>query len=53
MVKASEVKAQIDTHEAICSQRWLETLSRIKRLEMIIISTAAASIILLISLLVK
>ena len=53
MVKASEVKAQIDTHEAICSQRWLETLSRIKRLEMIIISTAAASILLLISLLVK
>ena len=53
MVKASEVKAQIDTHEAICSQRWLETLSRIKRLEAIIISTAAASILLLISLLVK
>jgi len=53
MVKASEVKAQIDTHEAICSQRWLETLSRIKRLEMIIISTAAASILLLISLLIK
>ena len=53
MVKASEVKAQIDTHEAVCSERWLETLSRIKRLEMIIISTAAASILLLISLLVK
>ena len=53
MVKASEVKAQIDTHEAVCSERWLETLSRIKRLEMIIISTAAASILLLISLLIK
>jgi len=53
MVNASEVKAQIDTHEAVCSERWLETLSRIKRLEMIIISTAAASILLLISLLIK
>ena len=53
MVKITEVKAQIDTHEAICSERWFETLSRIKRLEMIIISTAAASILLLISLLIK
>ena len=53
MVKASEVKAKLDTHEAVCSERWLETLSRIKRLEMIIISTAAASILLLISLLIK
>jgi hypothetical protein len=53
MVKASEVKAKLDTHEAVCAERWLETLSRIKRLEMIIISTAAASILLLISLLIK
>jgi len=53
MVKASEVKAQIDTHEAICSERWRETITRIKRIEAIMISTAAASLILLISLLVK
>jgi len=27
------VKAQIDTHEAICAERWGETLWRLKRLE--------------------
>jgi len=53
MVKVTEVKAQIDTHEAICSERWRETITRIKRIEAIMISTAAASLILLISLLVK
>ena len=53
MVKASEVKAQIDTHEAICSQRWLETLSRIKRLEAIMIGTSGTAIVLLIGLLVR
>ena len=26
MVKASEVKAQIDTHEAVCAERWKETI---------------------------
>ena len=28
-----EVKHQIDTHEAVCAQRWAETIERIKRLE--------------------
>ena len=53
MVKASEVKAQIDTHEKICSLRWLETLSRIKRLEAIMIGTSGTAIVLLIGLLVR
>lgn len=26
MVKASDVKAQIDTHEAVCAERWKETI---------------------------
>lgn len=30
---ADQVKAQIDNHEAICAERWGETLFRIKRLE--------------------
>ena len=29
----TEVKHQIDTHEAVCAERWLETVNRIKRLE--------------------
>lgn len=36
-----EVKAQIDTHEAVCAERWKETILRIKRLEGIMIATAA------------
>ena len=32
---AQSVKTQIDTHEAICAERWQETINRIKRLEMV------------------
>jgi len=53
MVKASEVKAQIDTHEAICSERWRETITRIKRIEALMIGTSSTAIILLIGLLVR
>jgi len=46
----TEVKAQIDTHEAICAERWQETINRIKRLEAIILGSAGATIILLLNL---
>ena len=46
----TEVKAQIDTHEAICAERWQETINRIKRLEMIIIGSGGAIIMLLINI---
>ena len=48
-----DVKNQIDTHEAVCAERWKETIERIKRIEMIMIGTAGSTIVLLISLLVK
>jgi predicted nucleic acid-binding Zn ribbon protein len=53
MVKASEVKAQIDTHEAVCSERWKETILRIKRIEHIMIGTAGTIIVLLVGLLIR
>ena len=34
-----EVAADLDKHEAICAERWLETISRIKRLELFVIAT--------------
>ena len=46
----TEVKAQIDTHEAICAERWQETINRIKRLEMIIIGSGGSIILLLINI---
>lgn len=50
-VTVHEVKAQIDTHEAVCAERWLETINRVKRLEVIIMTSAGAIITLLLSLL--
>lgn len=35
------VKGQIDTHEAVCAERWRETITRIKRLEMAVFGTMA------------
>ena len=34
-----EVANQITTHEAVCAERWLEILNRVKRLEMFILAT--------------
>ena len=53
MVKASEVKAKLDTHEAVCSERWKETRLRIKRIEHIMIVTAGTMIVMMIGLLVR
>jgi len=53
MVKASDVKAQIDTHEAVCAERWKETILRIKRIEHIMIGAAGTIILLMVSINIK
>ena len=53
MVKASEVKAKLDTHEAVCAERWKETILRIKRIEQIMIVTAGTMIVMMIGLLIR
>tara|TARA_B100000768_G_C11239929_1_gene359019 strand:+ start:31 stop:192 length:162 start_codon:yes stop_codon:yes gene_type:complete len=53
MVKASEVKSQIDTHEAVCAERWLQTLSRLKRLEQIMLGTTATMLVMMAGLLLR
>tara|TARA_R110000751_G_scaffold63255_3_gene130666 strand:- start:1601 stop:1774 length:174 start_codon:yes stop_codon:yes gene_type:complete len=45
-----DVKHQIDTHEAVCAERWLETINRVKRLELIMMASAGAIITLLLTL---
>jgi len=50
---AASVKAELDTHEAVCSERWKETILRIKRIEHIMIGTAGTTIVLLIGLIVN
>ena len=49
----TSVKAELDTHEAVCAERWKETILRIKRIETIMIGTAGTTIILLISVLLS
>jgi len=44
------VQAQIDTHEAVCAERWRETILRIKRIEATMIGTAGTTIVLLLTL---
>ena len=49
----NDVKHQIDTHEAVCAERWKETILRIKRIEHIMIGTAGTTIILLLSVVMR
>ena len=52
-ITIAEVNNRIETHEAVCAQRMSELLSRVKRLESIILASAGAIIILLASLFFK
>lgn len=47
MATAKDVDARLNTHEAVCAERWKETIIRIKRLEGLMIGAAAAIIGLL------
>jgi|TARA_R100000656_G_scaffold113911_1_gene86253 hypothetical protein len=53
MVLVKEVEARPATHEAVCGERWRETIGQIKRLEKIFISCAGALIALMAALLWK
>tara|TARA_R100000734_G_C3249050_1_gene51204 strand:+ start:220 stop:390 length:171 start_codon:yes stop_codon:yes gene_type:complete len=48
---AASVKSELDTHEAVCAERWKETILRIKRIEHIMIGTAGTTIVLLVGVL--
>lgn len=50
MMKAQDVKYQLDTHEAVCAERWRETIIRIKRIEAVILASAGTTIVLLITM---
>tara|TARA_R100001163_G_C4924758_1_gene103397 strand:+ start:177 stop:341 length:165 start_codon:yes stop_codon:yes gene_type:complete len=53
MVTVKDVEARVNTHEAVCAERWKETIERIKRLEMIMIGSAGAVIALMAGMLWK
>lgn len=52
-VTVASVKSQVDTHEAVCAERWRETILRIKRIEHIMIGTAGTTILLLLSVILR
>jgi len=52
-ITAKDVSARIDTHEAVCAERWKETIERIKRLEMILIGSAGGGLLLMAGMLWK
>ena len=47
MATVKDVEGKLNTHEAVCSERWKETIERIKRLELIMISSAGAVILMM------
>jgi hypothetical protein len=53
MASIGEVQGQLDTHEAVCAERYLGINARLKRLEQILIGSAAFIIALLLSLVLK
>lgn len=48
-----KVAAQLDTHEAVCAERYLGINARLKRLEGIMITCAGTMIILLLGIALK
>lgn len=48
---ASSVKAELDTLTAVSQERFVELLSRVKRLEAIMVGSAGTTIVLLIGVL--
>ena len=53
MATANELEGRLNTHEAVCAERWTETILRIKRLEHILIGAAGAIILLLLGIVLK
>jgi hypothetical protein len=49
----TELKAQVDTHEAVCEERYINLNKRLQKLESIVIGSAAATIMLLIGIILK
>lgn len=50
---AASVKAELDTLSAVSQERFIELLSRVKRLETIMVGSAGTTIVLLIGVLLS
>ena len=50
---AASVKAELDTLSAVSQERFIKLLSRVKRLETIMVGSAGTTIVLLIGVIIK
>lgn len=53
IAKAEKVEAKLETHEAVCAERYLGINARLKRLEMILLGAAGTLILLLLNIVIK
>ena len=53
MTTVKDLESRMNTHEAVCAERWKETILRIKRIEVIMLSSAGALILLMAGMLWK
>jgi hypothetical protein len=53
MATIGEVQGQLDTHEAVCAERYAGINARLKRLEQILLGTTGFIVVLLLSLVLK
>ena len=53
MTKVKDVESKLNTHEAVCAERWKETIERIKRLELVMLTAAGSLILMMAGLLWK
>ena len=47
------IETQLTAHEAVCGERWRETILRIKRIEAVMIGAAGSIIAMLVAVLMK
>jgi hypothetical protein len=48
-----DVAKDLEVHKAVSEERWTEILSRVKRLEMVLVGASGTTIVLLLSLVIK
>lgn len=53
IAKAEKVEAKLETHEAVCAERYLGINARLKRLEGILLGAAGTMIVLLLGIALK
>ena len=53
MADLQELDKHFSIHEEVCAERWKETITRIKRLESVLLGSAGAIIMLLLAIVLK